>query len=150
MSLEELRSRVEQSGAKMALIVSIRKGNPRTIKFLSAKDDDELELRVESAALRREVSNNKGPRIHSIYGVTVEENCSSSARELASILSSMLSVDVKDAPQPITLGVDGSGMAEIRVTDIHGGKLLWTFYHTRNGNELGPRIRISELRRSLS
>jgi rRNA maturation protein Rpf1 len=150
MSLEELRSRLLQSGAKIALIVSIWKGNPRTITFLYPTDVDVFELRIESAALRREISDNKAARIHSVYGVTVEKNCSLVARELASILASILSVDVKDEPHPVNLGEAGIGMAEIRVTDLHGSKLLWTCYHARNGSEIGPRIRVSELRRVSS
>ncbi len=150
MSIEELRSRVNQSGARSALVVSIWKGNPRTIRFISPTADDELELKIESAVLRREVSDNKGPRIHSTFGVTVEENCSSNAHELASILASTLSVDMINEPHPIALGKAGSGMVEIRVTDLRGGKLLWTFYHTHDGSEIGPRIRIVELRRGRS
>ncbi|MHA2141084.1 MAG: hypothetical protein ACXADC_07800 [Candidatus Thorarchaeota archaeon] len=150
MSLEQLRSRVTQSGAKKAVIVSIWKGNPRTIKFLSPTVEEELELRIESAALKREVSKDKIPRIHSIYGVTVEENCSANARELASVLASILDVDLKDASNPIILDEAGSGKVEIRVTDIRSGRLIWSFYHTRNGTEIGPRIRISELRKGFS
>jgi rRNA maturation protein Rpf1 len=150
MSISELRSRVVQSGAALALVVSIWKGNPRTIRFLYPTDDDVLELRIESAALRREVSDNKGSRIHSIYGVTVEENCSSNARELASVVASMLNTDVKNEPHPVVLDEPGSGMVEIRITDLPGKKLLWTSYGTRNGSEIGPRIRISQLRRVSS
>ena len=149
MSLEELRSRVEQSGARLALIVSIWKGNPRTIRFLFPYDD-ELELKIESATLRREVSINKGPRIHSVYGVSIEENCSSNARELASIIASILETDIKSEQQPVILGEAGTGIGEIRVTDLSRGKLLWTCYHTRNGSEIGPRIRISEFRKGSS
>jgi hypothetical protein len=150
MSLAELMSRVEQSGATLALVVSIWKGNPRTIKFLYPTEDDVLELRIESAALRREVSDNKGSRIDSVYGVTVEENCSSNVRELASIIASTLGIDVKSEPHPANLGEAGSGMVEIRITDLPGKKLLWTFYNTRNGSEMGPRIRISQLRSETS
>ncbi|MHA2385067.1 MAG: hypothetical protein ACXAEE_02535, partial [Candidatus Thorarchaeota archaeon] len=126
MSISELKSRVVQSGAALALVVSIWKGNPRTIRFLYPTDDDVLELRIESAALRREVSDNKGSRIHSIHGVTVEENCSSNARELASVVASTLNTDVKNEPHPVVLGEAGSGMVEIRITDLPGKKLLWT------------------------
>jgi rRNA maturation protein Rpf1 len=150
MSIDELRSRVQQSGAKLALIVTIWKGNPRTIRFLYPHDDDALEVRVESAALRREVSGNRGPRIQSTYGVTVEENCTQNALEFASVIASMLGTDVKNEPQPVILGDAASGIVEIRVTDLRGGKLLWTFYHTQNGLEVGPRIRISKFWRGLS
>jgi hypothetical protein len=150
MSIDELRSRVVQSGSNLALIVSIWKGNPRTIRFLYPRDDDALELRVESAALRREVSNKKGLRIHSIYGVTVEENCSPNALELASVIASMLGIDVKSKQQSGAQDEASSGMVEIRVSDLREGKLLWTFYHAQNGMELGPRIRISEFRRGAS
>lgn len=146
MNLAELRSRVEQSGATLALVVSIWKGNPRTIKFLYPAEEDVLELRIESAALRREVSDNKGSRIHSVYGVTVEESCSSNARKLASIIALTLGIDVKNEPHPVNLGEAGSGMVEIRITDLPGQKLLWTSYNARNGLEIGPRIRISQLR----
>ncbi|MFX0053976.1 MAG: hypothetical protein ACFFAX_02295 [Promethearchaeota archaeon] len=150
MSLDELRSRVVQSGARLALIVTIWKGNPRTIRFLYPHDDDALEIKVESAALRREVSDNKGPRIHAILGVTVEENCSKNARELASVIASMLEIDVKSEQQPVVLDEEASGMVEIRVSDLSGGKLLWTFYHAQNGLEIGPRIRISKVWRGIS
>jgi hypothetical protein len=109
-----------------------------------------LEIKIESAALRREVSENKGSRIHSVYGVTVEEGCSSNARELASAITSTLDTDVKIQPLPIILGEAGSGMIEIRITDINSEKLIWTTYNTRNGSEIGPRIRISEVRRVFS
>ncbi len=147
MSLAELRSRVEQSGATLAIVVSIWKGNPRTIRFLYPTDADVLELKIESAALRREVSENKGSRIHSVYGLTVEDTCSSNGRELASVIASTLDTDVRSEQHPVILGEAGSGMVEIRITDLPSEKLLWTFYNTRNGSEIGPRIRISNLRR---
>ncbi|MFW9890423.1 MAG: hypothetical protein ACFFER_19785 [Candidatus Thorarchaeota archaeon] len=150
MSIEELRSRVQQSGARLALIVTIWKGNPRTIRFLYPHDEDVLEIRIESAALRREVTGNTGPRMQSIYGVTVEENCTQNAREFASVIASMLGTDVKSEQQPVVLDEAASGMVEIRISDIRGGKLLWTFYHVENGLEVGPRIRISQLWRESS
>ncbi|MFW9803054.1 MAG: hypothetical protein ACFFFC_10405 [Candidatus Thorarchaeota archaeon] len=150
MSIDELRSRVVHSGARLALIVTIWKGNPRTIRFLYPYDDDALEIKVESAALRREVSDNKGLRIDTIFGVTVEENCSRNARELASVIASMLEIDVKNEQQPVVLDESASGMVEIRVSDLGGSKLLWTFYHAQNGLEIGPRIRISEVWRGSS
>lgn len=147
MSVNELLSRLHQSGAEMALVVSLWKGNPHTILFLAPTGKEILELRIESGTLRREISQTRGPRVHSAYAVTVETNPSENIKAIASILSSALGLELKETSAPIGVGSDGSGVVEIRFTALASGKILWTFHHAYDGREIGPRIRVSKVRR---
>ncbi|MFW9799103.1 MAG: hypothetical protein ACFFD9_01585 [Candidatus Thorarchaeota archaeon] len=142
MSLAELIARISQSGAKMALIVTLWKGNPRLIQFVSPTGEDLLTLKIESAALRREVSSFKGPRIVSVGAVTVGKESSSVTKHFAGFIAALMDHEVVESESPNPVGREGSNMVEIRIEDLPGGKILWTHYHTLNAQEIGPRIRI--------
>ncbi|MFW9846396.1 MAG: hypothetical protein ACFFD6_06590, partial [Candidatus Thorarchaeota archaeon] len=107
MSINELLSRIRQSGAEMALVVSHWKGNPRTVLFLSPTGEEILEIKIESGTLRREISALKEPRIRSAYAVTVESNPSEDIKAIALVLSSVLGLELKESSAPIVAGPAG-------------------------------------------
>ncbi len=145
--MAELVARIRQSGAKMALVVSIWKGNPRILQFVSPTGENLLTLKIESTALRREISSSKGLRISSVRTVTVGKDSSDVAKQFAGFIAALLDHRVVESDGPTSVGRGGSNMVEIRIEDLGGGKILWTHYHTLNAQEIGPRIRIVEIRR---
>jgi hypothetical protein len=131
----------------MALIVTLWKGNPGTIQFISPTSDELLTVKIDSAALRREVSSFKGRRINSIHAVTVRKDTSRQGRFLADFIAALVDLEAIESNAPAIVGSEGSNKVEIRVEDLGGGKILWTHYHALDGEEIGPRIRVSGLRR---
>ncbi|MFQ5831242.1 MAG: hypothetical protein ACE5H4_00875 [Candidatus Thorarchaeota archaeon] len=145
--MAELVARIHQSGAKMALVVSLWKGNPRIIQFVSPTGENLLALKIESATLRRELLSSKGLRIVSVSTVTVGKESSGVAKHFAGFIAALMNHRVVESDGPVLVGLEGTNMVEIRIEDLGGGKILWTHYHTLNAQEIGPRIRIVEIRR---
>jgi rRNA maturation protein Rpf1 len=131
----------------MALLVTLWKGNPGTLQFISPTGNELLTLKLESAALRREVSSRKGLRFQSVHAVTVPKNISRQGRTLADFLASLYNTEVTESDIPSAAESKGSNKVEIRVEDLGGGKILWTHFHAVNGEEIGPRIRVIGLRK---
>ncbi|UCH04652.1 MAG: hypothetical protein JSW05_00375 [Candidatus Thorarchaeota archaeon] len=147
MNSNELIARIQQSDAKMALVVTLWKGNPGTIQFISSTGSELLTVKLESAALRREVSSLKGLRIHSVYAVTVPKSISRQGRNLADFIAALFNFEATESDTPVMAESDGSNNVEIRIEDLGGGKILWTHLHAVNGEEMGPRIRVLGVRR---
>jgi len=147
MNSAELVARIQQSGAKMALLVTLWKGNPGTIQFISSTGSELLTVKLESAALRREVSSLKGLRIHSVYAVTIPKKISKQGRNLAGFIAALFNLETTESDAPVMASSQGSNKVEIRIEDVGGGKILWTHHHAINGEEIGPRIRVLGLRR---
>ncbi len=147
MSSTELVARIQQSDAKMAFIVTLWKGNPGTIRFISPTGSELLTVKLESAALRREVSSLRGLRILSVRTVTVPKNISKQGRNLADFIAALFDLDATESDSPVIAEADGSNKVEIRIEDLRGEKILWTHFHAVDGEEIGPRIRVIGLRR---
>ena len=69
MSINELVSKISQENASAALVITSFKGNPGTLQFLSTDGTTPYEMRLESAALRREVANDVRNRIDDLSRV---------------------------------------------------------------------------------
>jgi rRNA maturation protein Rpf1 len=143
--LSEIAARVRQTGAHAALIISMWKGNPSILSFTSSTEEELASIKMEMAMLRREVSAAKN-RINGIAGVFVESNSSDKTRALGEMLASLLDIELVEVSQLDTTLQEPS-QSLIWLQDISSGKILWTHYHTTDGTEIGPRIRVTSLRR---
>jgi hypothetical protein len=79
--------------------------------------------------------------------VTVPKNISKQGRHLADFIAALTDLKATDSDMPTEAVAEGSNKVEIRVEDLGGGKILWTHFHAVNGEEIGPRIRVTGLRR---
>ncbi|MFX0045713.1 MAG: hypothetical protein ACFE8Z_07685 [Candidatus Hermodarchaeota archaeon] len=147
MNSTELVARIQHSDAKMALIVTLWKGNPGTIQFISRTGSELLTVKVESAALRREVSSRKGLRVQSVHAVTIPKKITKQGRYLADFIAALVDLEVAESDMPVITESEGTNKVEIRIEDLGSGKILWTHFHALDGEEIGPRIRVIGLQR---
>ncbi|MFX1559633.1 MAG: hypothetical protein ACFFBL_03520 [Promethearchaeota archaeon] len=147
MSLMELAARVSQYGAKAALVISIWKGNPGVLRFTSSSGVELVTIKVESVKLRREVNPTKKNRIIRLAGIFIASDSSKKTRDLGEILASFLDVGIFEIPNPDDAQVEENSSL-IWLEDQPSGKILWTHYHSTDRVEIGPRIRVSSIRRS--
>jgi hypothetical protein len=148
MGLGELASRISSSGAEGAVVISTWKGNPGDLSFLSPDGREVLVLRVESAMLRREVSGSAGVRVSSIGAVLVTPDSSPDVVALGGHLARLLRTNLGKAEEP-PAGRE-PGEVALWLESLPSGKALWTHYHSLDGTEIGPRIRIKSIRSEAS
>ncbi|MFX0108382.1 MAG: hypothetical protein ACFE7R_08870, partial [Candidatus Hodarchaeota archaeon] len=103
MSLKELCSRIGQSGANAAIVISIFRGNPSRLQFVNPNCESILELSIESATLRREVGISKGLRGGKINYITIHPESSGKTRLLAELLKGILVIEIVESNQPLAL-----------------------------------------------
>jgi len=147
MGLPELAARIGQSGAKAALVISMWKGNPSILSFTSSSGDELATIKVESAKLRREVNPTKKNRINGTAGVFIESGSSNRTVELGEVLSSFLDVALFEVASPKDVQVE-ENWSIIWLEDLPSGKILWTHYHSTDRHEIGPKIRVTSIRRN--
>lgn len=146
MGLTELAARVGQSGAKAALVISMWKGNPGILSFTSSSGKELVKIKIESAKLRREVNPTKKNRIIGTSGVFIESGSSNKTRELGEVLASFLNVEIFELTNPEDAQVEDN-WSLIWLEDLPSGKILWTHYLNTDAIEIGPRIRVTSIRR---
>lgn len=147
MGRTELAARVGQSGANGALVISMWKGNPSLLLFTSSTGQEIVTVKMESAKLRREVNPSKKTRINGLAGIFVNSGCSDRTRELGDTLSYYLDTDIYEIADPEDVDVE-ENQTMIWMTDLPSGKTLWTHYHSTDRLEIGPRIRVTSIRRN--
>jgi len=147
MGLTELASRIRQSGAQAALVISIWRGNPGELSIISLEGKEILKLRLESALLRREIDPSNKGRVGSIEGVAVKIGSSTRVWDLARTFAELLSLNVEELSDSVERRTE-KNRALLWFEDASDEKILWTFYNTKDLSELGPRIRVSSVRRS--
>ncbi|MHA2353284.1 MAG: hypothetical protein ACXABX_09215 [Candidatus Thorarchaeota archaeon] len=147
MGLTELAARVGQSGAKAALVISMWKGNPGILSFTSSSGEELATIKMESAKLRREVNPTKKNRIVGTAGVFIESGSSTETCELGEVLASFLNVEIFEVTNPEDAQVE-ENWSLIWLKDLPSGKILWTHYLSTNRIEIGPRIRVTSIRRN--
>jgi rRNA maturation protein Rpf1 len=146
MGIAELTSRIRQSGAQVALIISIWRGNPGELTVLSPEGEELLIMRLESALLRREIdSSNKG-RVGTIEGVGVKIGSSNHVWDLARSLAEIMSLNIEEMSDPAERQTE-KNRSLLWFEDAPSGKILWTHYNTKDLAEIGPRIRVNSVRR---
>jgi rRNA maturation protein Rpf1 len=146
MGRTELAARVGQSGANAALVVSMWKGNPSLLIFTDSTGEETVSIKMESAKLRREVYSTKNNRISGTAGVFVKSGSSDNVKELGDVLTNFLNLELFEVSDPETIDVDDNGSL-IWLEDLPSGKILWTHYISGKGVEIGPRIRVTSIRR---
>ncbi|UCE11382.1 MAG: hypothetical protein JSW61_05465 [Candidatus Thorarchaeota archaeon] len=145
MSLKELISRINASGARAACIVSMEKGNPRIIQLIDANGSNLVTVLVESAMLRRETSGKKSPRIFKANSVAVRTGSSEQTLSLAQVIAEILGLSLDVVEKPALSHEPGLREGIMWFEDLPAGKILWTFYNSHEKSEVGPRIRIATL-----
>ncbi len=146
MGLTEIAARVRQSGAKAALVISMWKGNPSILVFTSSTGEELVSMKIESAKLRREVNPTKKIRLTGTAGIFMKSGSSHRTRELGEILASYLNIVVFEVENIKDAQVE-ENWSLIWLEDHPSGKILWTHYHSTDRIEIGPRIRVTSIRR---
>ncbi|MHA1588813.1 MAG: hypothetical protein ACTSV9_08595 [Candidatus Thorarchaeota archaeon] len=145
MSIAELSSRIKQSRASAAIVVSLFKGNPRSLQILSPDGEQIMEVRMESAKLRREVTSLRKPKMHTIHSITVQSEAGEQTRRVAEMLSNLLDAPTVESMEIVAVGSKGTNEVVVWLQDFPTGKTLWTHYHAKDGLEIGPRMRITSV-----
>jgi rRNA maturation protein Rpf1 len=146
MGLSELVSRISQNGARAALIISIWKGNPGEMTFMSSSGNELLHLRLESVLLRREVNPGGPSRARPIGSIVVKSESGERVKALAQDIAILLDIEVFSHLSPTEVSTEASH-SFIWFEEIQTGKILWTHYSTPTCIEIGPRIRVTDIRR---
>jgi rRNA maturation protein Rpf1 len=147
MSRAEIIARVVNQEANFVIIVTMYKGNPSNLEIISSEGEPWAKIHMESAMLRREVLESSSPRINSIYSVEVKKDSTRQTIELAHLIGSLVNTDVIESTDVNQTSTKSSAI--IWFQDLNRGKTLWTFYHAFDGIEIGPRIRVKSLIRSI-
>ena len=146
MGLPELIARINQNGAKAAIVVSMWRGNPGEMVVLSPKGEETINIKLESVLLNREVNPTGPTRIGRVSSVLVKTGSSAQVKALAEDITSLLNLGLSERTDPYDSLTDDTH-SFIWLEDGGSGKILWTHYTTLKGIEIGPRIRISKIRR---
>ncbi|MHA1882818.1 MAG: hypothetical protein ACTSUO_07200, partial [Candidatus Thorarchaeota archaeon] len=130
MSLSELISKIKQSSAIGALIISMYRGNPGTMQLLSPDGTEVIHIKMESALLKREIQPINETRIKSIRKIYVQTGSSEETMLIASMIADIVGL----SPVPITSIADfDAGIANASYMwfqDYSDGKTLWTHYNS--------------------
>ncbi|MCK4740620.1 MAG: hypothetical protein KAT22_03680, partial [Candidatus Thorarchaeota archaeon] len=145
MNIAELSSRIRQSRASAAIVVSLFKGNPRSLQILAPDGEQLMEVRMESAALRREVTSSRSPKMRAIHSIAVQIGAGEQTRAIAEMLSKLLDAPIAELPEIVSAGSQGKTKVVVWFQDFPTGKTLWTHYHAEDGLEIGPRMRITSV-----
>ena len=144
LNQEEVFARIRQSDARGLIIVTIFRGNPDSMMVYDIDGNLILDLKIKSAILRRELVKKKIARsIEAVYLCYTPES-SKVATNLISFLSSILNLSPIET-STIPLIEDGNTNFIVSV-DIKGKNVIWTHYQANTGLEIGPRIRIKNVR----
>ena len=146
MSLAELASRIGQSGTSGAMVISTYKGNPGTIQVLDSQGVAQYELIVESALLRRETHTKSRIRIKELSAIFVSEGVGENTIALVEYLASLINTQVMIGSDESVLRTPESEIAMMHFYEADR-KIHWTTFHTHDLTEIGPRIRIAQIRK---
>lgn len=149
MSLSELVSRIKQSSAIGALIISMYRGNPGTMQLLSPDGTEIIQVKMESALLRREVQPNKETRIKSIRKIYVQKECSEETMLFTSMIADIVGLSPISIPSVTDFETGSDNESYMWFQDFSDGKTLWTHYNSVTMTEIGPRVRAFNIRRNL-
>jgi rRNA maturation protein Rpf1 len=148
MSLGELVSRINTSGASVCLVTSLYKGNPGSIQFIDPSGTTILSMKIESALLRREIDSGSTIRTSALRAIVVDPEHNESVKELAEVLSSLLGIEIAELDSDKQIGKHDKNQVEIRLLSHGQSRLTWTFHKTTSSTEIGPRIRARSVERN--
>ncbi len=144
LSRAEIVSRINQTGANAAFIVSLYQGNPGGIEVINKDGNTHCEIRLESVLLRREIQNGSPSRINSSILFAVKKESSVGTVKLAELITSIMESDLKYLENPSELKTEDKVLHWFE--DVTKGRTLWTTYAISSGREFGPRLRMYELK----
>jgi rRNA maturation protein Rpf1 len=145
LSRPELIARISLTSAAGVIIVSLHKGNPGVIEFLDRTGTTVLEALLESAMLRREVQPVRAVRVSKIRGIYVAQGGTKQVTQLAEVLSHLTAAPIIPDVQYRDPS-DNAKECDVWLEEQPNGKILWTWYQSKDGTEIGPRIRVASVR----
>ena len=104
-----------------------------------------MEVRMESAKLRREVTSLRNPKMHTIHSITVQSGAGEQTRRIAEMLSDLLDAPTAESMEIVAVGSKGTNEVVVWLQDFPPGKTIWTHDHAKDGLEIGPRMRITSV-----
>lgn len=138
MSMEDLNELAIREGVERVIVVGTQRGNPSFLAFYEPSPSHLKPIslvRLEGVSLRREITDKRAPQARKL-GIAYSSGLENEARVMAKSLNAYL----------------GQGMEELRSRGCEVALLLSsdggiraTFYRLP-AEELGPRMRISEIR----
>ncbi len=141
MSMEDLNGLAIREGAERVIVVGTQMGNPSSLTFYEPSPSHLRPIssvRLEGVSLRREVTSRRAPHVRRLGIAYSHEDLKDGARILAkSFNASILSKGLEDLR---------SVNCDIAFLLSSNGGIRGTFYAVRPAEELGPRMRISEIR----
>jgi rRNA maturation protein Rpf1 len=146
MGVPELVARINLNGAKAAIVVSMWRGNPGEMVVLSPNGEETITIRLESALLRREVNPTGPTRISRVENVLFKSGSNPQVKALAEDIATLLDLHILEQEAPHEDPTDAI-RTYIWLEGVGSEKILWTHYTTLNGAEIGPRIRVSNIKR---
>ena len=149
MSLSELVARIRQSGARAAFVVSSFRGNPGTLQIILSSGDIPYELRIESGLLRREIESENHIRITRLVAVGTMNNTGETVQDLSKTIATLLGVEFRSLSSENEI-VCGATSEVIMLFRGIGEKAIWCTFHSKDGQEIGPRIRLAGIRRNTN
>ncbi|MGV9102710.1 MAG: hypothetical protein ACOC3C_01165 [Candidatus Thorarchaeota archaeon] len=146
MNLAELAGRIRASGANVALVVTTYKGNPGEIQVYDSDGNRTHVIRIDGMVLRRDVAPSYKSRIKAIHELRAKNDSSHQTSSLAELVASWVNQDVIEADSALPVGVSSKGEAIYWFEDLPAGETLWTLHDAASGIEVGPRIRIDQIK----
>ena len=150
MSLSELISKIKQSSAIGALIISMYRGNPGTLQFLSPEGTEVIHIKMESALLRREIQPKKETRIKSIKKIYIQNDSSEETVLVASMIADIVGLSPVSIPSIADFEPGSANASYMWFQDFSDEKTLWTHYNSVTMTEIGPRVRAFHIRRRIN
>ncbi len=144
LSLDEVLARARSVNAKAVLVVTIHKGNPGRIRFVTPDGKEQMVLFIESAALKREIYRGPKTRVHGLEGVYLQSSVSNNTRLVAGFIAALVDMRLKEVEKIPQLELEQNKVI-FWFRDTEKNKTLWTCYQTKDGAEIGPRVRIRSI-----
>jgi rRNA maturation protein Rpf1 len=144
MSILELVSRIRQQEARGAFVISSFRGNPRILQIVLPSGDISYELIIESGLLRREVDPKKRLHVKRLVAVGTLGSRDESVQRFSKMFADLLDIEFRTLSSQDEV-VCGSSLEAIMVFWSDGEKVMWSTFHTKDGQEIGPRVRLTGL-----
>ncbi|MFW9908710.1 MAG: hypothetical protein ACFFEF_09060 [Candidatus Thorarchaeota archaeon] len=146
MSISELVSRIGQANANAAFIITSFKGNPGVLQIVMPDGRTTYDIRIESGIPMKEVNPNRKNRVSNLSFIAASEDSDENTIDFARHLASLLETGFILIKEVSELSTESTGEAFMFLRNLNN-RILWTCHNAADGEEIGPRIRISSIRR---
>ncbi|MEM3536898.1 MAG: hypothetical protein QXP84_00085 [Candidatus Korarchaeum sp.] len=143
MSMEDLNELAIREGAERVIIVGTRRGNPSFLAFYEPSPSYLKPISLiglDGVSLRSEITNRRAPHARRLGIVYSREELKEKARILAKSFKTPILIQ---GLEELRSGTESCEVAFLLSSD---SGVRGTFYRVRPTEEIGPRMRISEIR----